>query len=948
VHTYFTHIPTGVRNSWQHKKQPVVQFRSVYAVSFVSPVEYRYTRCFFVLYRALEEEEAFQKVLDHLEICLPELLHSLNKSDCATIWKTLPATNEKCLFVFSKLKMLPVDPHYTPRLNAINATRLSLFDQMASFLANQFEKAPACEWSALHKSVDDLWNLLRLDCLEDATHADKPRELTKQLRESRPELVGLCVGLIAQTKARLCKLSVGFNEALEAWDMERLVKSLPSDDEGRDLDQLFKALNAKLPEMERLQLASADSTPHYFVSSGMCNELKELVVGLKDYHSAESMRDALRCKLVTDVNPKSVLNSVMGCQFTSDQGLTTPNKEDKVAFFARLFGQYKTLVSFVEHVTLRSLGGVHVDLMAVRAHLRTQLNDVKGGAAELASRMPLPSKDSYDRFQRLFDTMLAFQEAFEDPDLQAFAQTSHETVCSDLKAKIEGIRTEALQRFSGTEQAIHYIAGELVKLKRFAVHLSGQFASDANASIDMLLDSVSSGNKGMSHIASLCLIMCCLTSDRESGSLAQALIDEHATFEGEKLRIFNQGHTLPDDHFFLQLRVSEEVGQADVKPLEPEFLSELRKHYYAFKDKWEELVEVGLKHKLARNQEKFKVHLQSLVKRAKDNASAQEAYSNESIAELVAFLFAYWTLINSKHYGEFGGADCDDLLLMKPHCVQIISIFRLFGLDKPETETLSTLSTWTERKGVACRASNMVTGQDAPTSQSAACHVERIAPNHLLQIPTGQGKSVTLAIASAVLALLGCDVDYVSYSEYLSKRDSEAFRDVLSAFGVSSFIHFGTFSQLSEKIIEERGDIRSLVSALVGGVPARSCMRTPSGRPKVLLIDEADVFLNEEFYGNSYRPCAEIKHSTISELVEHLWLAKNDNPSFAKVKLTDEYKACLHQFQHCTDLIESAVRSMIHDLRTFEDKASNPYIVVPSKDALGYNEHDGDSVHPPF
>jgi len=47
--------------------------------------------------------------------------------------------------------------------------------------------------------------------------------------------------------------------------------------------------------------------------------------------------------------------------------------------------------------------------------------------------------------------------------------------------------------------------------------------------------------------------------------------------------------------------------------------------------------------------------------------------------------------------------------------------------------------------------------------------------NNLVEIGTGEGKSVTIAVASIILALLGFDVNCACYSEYLSKRDREAF-----------------------------------------------------------------------------------------------------------------------------------------------------------------------------
>ena len=48
--------------------------------------------------------------------------------------------------------------------------------------------------------------------------------------------------------------------------------------------------------------------------------------------------------------------------------------------------------------------------------------------------------------------------------------------------------------------------------------------------------------------------------------------------------------------------------------------------------------------------------------------------------------------------------------------------------------------------------------------------------NHLIQINTGEGKSVALGLTAVILATLGFSVDVVCYSSYLCERDEEAFK----------------------------------------------------------------------------------------------------------------------------------------------------------------------------
>ena len=49
---------------------------------------------------------------------------------------------------------------------------------------------------------------------------------------------------------------------------------------------------------------------------------------------------------------------------------------------------------------------------------------------------------------------------------------------------------------------------------------------------------------------------------------------------------------------------------------------------------------------------------------------------------------------------------------------------------------------------------------------------------NLVEIGTGEGKSLTLAVASCILALLGFNVSCACYSEYLSRRDYQSFENL--------------------------------------------------------------------------------------------------------------------------------------------------------------------------
>jgi len=119
--------------------------------------------------------------------------------------------------------------------------------------------------------------------------------------------------------------------------------------------------------------------------------------------------------------------------------------------------------------------------------------------------------------------------------------------------------------------------------------------------------------------------------------------------------------------------------------------------------------------------------------------------------------------------------------LMRPHPVQVLGLFRLLGIDQPTSLYSSFMSFMTGPK----------------------------AQNHLIQILTGQGKSIVLAVLSIFLALSKFQVDTVCYSKYLTQRDYDAFKQLFVVFGIDADIRYKTFSELSRDIFNEKGDLRT-------------------------------------------------------------------------------------------------------------------------------------------
>jgi hypothetical protein len=75
--------------------------------------------------------------------------------------------------------------------------------------------------------------------------------------------------------------------------------------------------------------------------------------------------------------------------------------------------------------------------------------------------------------------------------------------------------------------------------------------------------------------------------------------------------------------------------------------------------------------------------------------------------------------------------------------------------------------------------------------------------NVLIEVLTGEGKSIVLAGLCCYLALKGFFPYCACYSEYLSSRDEKDFKELFERLDVSKKIKYGTFNQHCEEIINE-------------------------------------------------------------------------------------------------------------------------------------------------
>merc|ERR1712196_417334 len=136
------------------------------------------------------------------------------------------------------------------------------------------------------------------------------------------------------------------------------------------------------------------------------------------------------------------------------------------------------------------------------------------------------------------------------------------------------------------------------------------------------------------------------------------------------------------------------------------------------------------------------------------------------------------TSSNSSNYSiesQGGAGSIAKDILLTPHNVQVLTIFKLLRVAEPIS------------------------------------HLQ----NQLMQIRTGEGKSIILGALATIFGLLGFRVRCVCYSEYLSSRDYNDFQEVFQAFSCDDSITYSKIPNFSEDLVAEKGNIRQLTSNMI-------------------------------------------------------------------------------------------------------------------------------------
>ena len=433
------------------------------------------------------------------------------------------------------------------------------------------------------------------------------------------------------------------------------------------------------------------------------------------------------------------------------------------------------------------------------------------------------------------------------------------------------------------EATLGDLAKKLIKHQAIATQLSIQ--KDFELMMDLLFGKISSG----------------LLIDKLGSKVRE--FDSKDSFINASAKEILQ--TFPEfEHFNIQDWNKKANGIDFKKALEgleciptpaPDFKDKLNKAYSIFKENYDYFVEQIIQRKFISleniNQAK------KLSKELTPHAMTLSLHMDKT-CELLARIFAQWTYQSASKETRSVNSNSTPVLikesLLQPHSTQVLSILRLIGIDNPKE-----------------------------------------MENHLDQIKTGEGKSISLGVTAILLGLLGYEVKATCYSSYLSNRDEKAFSKLFQDFGVKYKISYSTIDNLMDNIIGTAlPDFRILIHELLkGGNDLKqrvahlfSSDNLQNLKKSLLLLDEVDVFFGPDFYGSSYSPVFTLQSAGTQELIRHIWKNKaslrhiTTNQELKEIMSMPYTKSILSEYPNVATLLEKEILKMISALVFFPDE----------------------------
>ncbi len=653
-------------------------------------------------------------------------------------------------------------------------------------------------------------------------------------------------------------------------------------------------------------------------SANLFTELKKLY---PDRIPAEFLDFATYQSKVLPNKISPLEKALLSFHFTENKSLKTVNSLEKDIYFKELGNHFKTfaaakkLQQFIPSIAFDN------SIKTIVAHMKKEIDSI-AKSENLSTANIAKSLVAARNYYIWSDNLRAIQSAFENSEIGKYALTKETKSRNDLTDYVNTLIAK-FKKENDNEQFVD----KLYILKTISEDIPS-VKELVDKEIDLVLNSMKE-----TRYARLAIIGNLLNTEKvqDRKAVAKKVMVDHKVFEANFVFAINQkiSNFDIDDAFGIDRVTKKPVPNKSritaTPALNDENESLLRHHVNNFHSQYTIAVDNGL------NERNMEDALQKFVDEtiSVSCGSRPDLSYERKVINMMVNIFAYWTISFAESFlhAKSEGHDTEKelLYLKRPHMGQILALFRLFGIDKHAS--------------------------DAAKAKLLEEHVE----SHFVQVPTGEGKSIILAVTACIFALLGYTVNCACYSEYLSERDYKAFSYLFTAFRVEEYVVYDNFQRLSNRLLKEEGgdifaNITNLVltsgsnqgsnsnSRLYASVVAGKSARAT--REKILLIDEVDVFLDQDFYGSSYNPVAKLVHTTVESLIRAIWekhktIAIKSKLNFSTISELSQYKECIQQFSRWNDLIEHNVKSMLLDLLEYEKRE---YKIV--NDKIGYKDQD--------
>ncbi|CAF1204521.1 unnamed protein product [Adineta steineri] len=662
--------------------------------------------------------------------------------------------------------------------------------------------------------------------------------------------------------------------------IEDLISPKTLEDATLNLDNMFnnwktfiKSFNTALEEMnisvirESLEIAYRYDNVLKKIQKSTCenSSIKSFIQQMKEIHEHSKLHLMFTnqiAKLIKTFNNEKLI---------SDK--TTRFETDREQLFKSLSISLQTFqsinVEFPKELT------EVFNLEQIENGLKGKIDKLKQKLLSYASQTD-PSQSGADQFRLYYNHLISIEKylSYSDLNIPQSLELAEKHILDKVNELSKGVHN------SGSD--FTEVAGYLLKMKFFAENFS-MFDTKINRNIDECLKFFQT-SQGPTMIGQLTMVL-------EKDELGSRLISEHSALSGEDWRKRREKMQNQDNLDYVLNELEGDNLSKDV----------LSTRYRVFRKTYDDLISKNLAAFNLKTEKEPKLDIlisetKALIADGNQKSSVinWDHSLRDRIPDLLAHIFAVWTLKNTQHYNNMRGIDTARAYLLMPHVAQVIAIFRIFGIGYTKyTTVIDYLLGW---KRIS---SDLI--------------------NNLVEVGTGEGKSVILAIVACIFALMGFDVNCSCYSEYLSQRDKNDFASLFQALGIDERIEYGTFNRLCENFLNEHCNLREKVREMImrnKNIIDVSSKKTRM-REKVLLIDEVDVFLSEKFYGGMYTPSLLLRDLSIKSLLDTLWNSRH-SLTLNAVKETSAYKDCVRRFSNWIFLVDEAIKSMLSALQSYQ------------------------------